>query len=129
MLALVETRWGVRTEADDRFFDRSQSCYSRWDPEHDPSYWHPAPVDVPTRRAELQGSGLFAEVKHRRQIVQRRYTRQEFVELIDTYSTIQSWSDAHREGFLKCMEGLIEKEFGGAVERSDLYDLCVATAG
>lgn len=127
ILAVVETRWGVRVGAGDRFFDRSQVCYSRWDPDHDPSYWHPTPEDVPTRRAEIEGCGLFSEVEHRRYVVRRSYGRQQFLELIGTYSTLQSWPAAQRDGFLQCMETMIDQEFGGEVTRFDLYDLCVAT--
>lgn len=128
VLAVVETRWGVRGNADDPFFDRSQACYSRWDPDHDAGYWHPPPAEVPTRRSEIEDSGLFGGVQHRRYVIQRSYTRRQYLELINTYSTLQSWSKVQREGLLHCMEELIDDEFGGRVERFDLYDLCVAAA-
>jgi hypothetical protein len=44
---------------------------------------------------------------------------------MNTYSTLQSWSDAQRNGLLQCVGLLIDEEFGGEVQRCDLYDLCI----
>src|SRR5688572_23100528 len=126
-LAVIETRWGVWIGLDDPFFDRSQGCYSQWDPAHDPSFWHPSPADVETMRGELEESGLFGEVQQRRYVAKRTYSRAQFLQLINTYSTVQSWPQVQRDGFLQCMAKLIDEEFGGDVERFDLYDLCIAT--
>jgi SAM-dependent methyltransferase len=128
VLAVIDTTWGVRVGADDRFFERSQVCYARWDPDHDPGNWHPTPGDVPTVREELATSGLFERVDHMRYVIARSYSRSQFVQLINTYSTVQSWPPERRAGFLQCMARLIDEEFGGVAERCDLYDVCVARA-
>jgi SAM-dependent methyltransferase len=125
-LAVVDTRWGVRTGSEDPFRERSQACYVRWDPDPDPDAWHPSPDQVPIVAPELESTGLFRRVEHSRYIVRRSYTREQFVALANTYSTVQSWSSESRKGFLSCIGQLIDEEFDGLVQRDDLYQLNVA---
>jgi hypothetical protein len=47
---------------------------------------------------------------------------------MNTYSTLQNSTEVQRDGLLHCIGTLIDEEFGGVVERTDLYDLCIATA-
>jgi hypothetical protein len=56
------------------------------------------------------------------------YTLQQFLDLMQTYSTLQSWPEVRRIGLLECIGKMIDEEFGGTVERSDLYDLSIAAA-
>ena len=127
-LAVVGTAWGVLVDTEDPFFVRSQECYSRWDPEHDPAVWQPRANEVTTFERDLIDSGRFSHVNHFRYLVRRSYTRSEFVQLATTYSTLQSWPADRREGFLECVARMIDREFGGVAVRNDLYDLSVAAA-
>jgi SAM-dependent methyltransferase len=127
-LAIIETTWGVRAGDVDRFFDFSQPCYEKWDLTFAPMLYNPSPRDVRTIEAAIADSGLFGEVHHRRQLMARRYSRAQIVGLISSYSNVQSYSDEAREGFLRCMTEMIEREFGDEVERNDLYDLSIAPA-
>ncbi|MGD2071005.1 MAG: class I SAM-dependent methyltransferase [Gemmatimonadota bacterium] len=125
-IAIVDVRWGVRTERSDDLFSEIQACYERWDPTHDPAYWHPTPEQVPTRRDELRDSGLFEDVRHRRYERHHRYTKRRFTSLIGTYSTVRSWGAELREGFLGCVAALFDERFPAGVTQTDLYDLTVA---
>lgn len=127
-IAIVDVRWGIRSEEAEDLFTRIQACYEAWDPSHDPDYWHPTEEDIPTRRDELTGSNLFKDVAHRRYLEQRTYTKQGFLRLINTYSTVRSWGGELREGFLLCVARLFEQWFPNGVRQTDLYDLTVAFA-
>lgn len=127
-IGIVDVRWGVRTERSDDLFSKIQGCYERWDPTHDPTYWHPTPEQVPTRRDELRGSGLFENVRHRRYERHHRYTKRQFLSLIATYSTVRSWGADLRAGFLDCVATLFDERFPGGVTQTDLYDLTLARA-
>lgn len=125
-IAIVDVRWGIRTEESEDLFSRIQSCYEVWDPSHDPDFWHPTPEEVPTRRDELRVSGLFEDVVHRRYLKRRTYTRERFLQLINTYSTVRSWGAELRDGFLNCVAALFDEWFPNGVTQTDLYDFTMA---
>ncbi|HEX7051205.1 MAG TPA: methyltransferase domain-containing protein [Longimicrobiales bacterium] len=125
-LAIVQTRWGVAT-CDDPFFAASQACYSRWYPNHDPTYRQIRPEDVPDPCVELS-IAEFAHVVHRRYLCDREYSATAYCELLSTFSDVISLEDERRAGFLACMSRLIDSRFGGRIVRHDLHDLCVARA-
>jgi SAM-dependent methyltransferase len=127
-IAIVDVRWGIRTEESEDVLSRIQSCYEMWDPGHDPDYWHLTEEEVPTRRDELRGSGLFEDVVHRRYQEHRTYTKEQFLRLINTYSTVRSWGAELRDGFLDCVAALLDEWFPDGVKQTDLYDFTMARA-
>jgi len=127
-IAIIDVRWGVRSEEAEDLFSRIQACYEAWDPTHDPDYWHPAGEEIPTRRDELEGSGLFEDVDHRRYLERRTYEKEAFLGLISTYSTVRSWEAELRHGFMKCVATLFDQWFPNGVKQTDLYDLTMAKA-
>lgn len=128
ILAIVETRWGVCHEGDP-FFQKSQLCYARWDPAHDPAF-KPRSLDaIPSDRADLSEPRLFSEVNHRRYVCDREYTAAEYADLLGTFSNVLALSEHNREAFLACMVRLIESDFGGRVLRHDAYDMWLARRG
>src|SRR5690606_31206985 len=72
-LAIVDTHW-ASGEKDNLFRRVGQSCYARWDPTFDPDFRPPGPDDLPRRNEELEASGLFDEVTHRRYVCRRTYS-------------------------------------------------------
>ncbi len=127
-IAIVDVRWGIRTQESDDLFSKIQSCYESWDPRHNPDYWHPTREEVPTRREELGASGLFEDVVHRRYLEHRTYTKEPFLRLINTYSTVRSWGAELRDGFLGCVADLFDRWFPEGVRQTDLYDFTMARA-
>jgi SAM-dependent methyltransferase len=127
-IAIVDVRWGIRSEEAEDLFSRIQSCYEAWDPGHDPDYWHPTEEEIPTRRDELAGSGLFEGVVYRRHVEIRTYSKEQFLRLINTYSTVRSWTAELRDGFIKCVSALFDDWFPNGVRQADLYDFTMARA-
>jgi SAM-dependent methyltransferase len=124
-LAIIETYWGVGS-SDDSFARESQTCYARWDPYHDPDYQPRGTRDLPEKNDELENSGLFAEVIHKRYLCERIYSADEYCDLLGTFSNVLAWNDQERDGFLNCIRGLICSRFGGKVMRHDVHDLSFA---
>ena len=124
-LAIVETRWGIGHGADP-FFAESQSCYARWDPDHDPGFRQPTLEELPKERDDLASSQLFAEITHRRYLCDREYGTAQYCDLLSTFSNVLALDEPIRRGFLACIADLIESRFGGRIVRHDLYDLWLA---
>jgi SAM-dependent methyltransferase len=110
-LAIVDTHWGAG-ERDDRFAQESQACYARWDPDHDPNFRPLGPDDLPERNEELEGSGLFEAVAHRRYLCRREYHARAYCDLLGTFSNILAFEPRSRERFLGCIFELVEGCFG-----------------
>ena len=123
-LAIVHTRWGV-AQGDDAFFAASQTCYSRWDPNHDPTFRQIRPEDLARPCIDL-AIPEFAHVAHRRYLCAREYSAATYCELLGSFSNVLALEERRRTGFLACMSSLIDSQFGGRIVRHDLYDLCVA---
>jgi SAM-dependent methyltransferase len=124
-LAIIQTRWGMNG-ASDPFFAASQACYSRWDPNDDPTYRQARPEDVPDPCGELTTG--FGDVAHRRYLCTRDYTAASYCDLLGTFSTVLALEESRRAGLLDCIATLIDSQFGGKIVRHDMYDLCVARA-
>jgi SAM-dependent methyltransferase len=123
-LAIVHTRWGEAQE-DDPFFTASQTCYSRWHPNYDPTFQQTRPEDVARPCIDL-AIPVFAHVAHRRYTCAREYSAATYCELLGTFSDVLTLEERRRNGFLACISSLIDSQFGGRIVRHDLYDLCVA---
>ncbi|PYO48004.1 MAG: hypothetical protein DMD84_22095 [Candidatus Rokuibacteriota bacterium] len=94
-LAIVETHWGVG-HGDDLFLAESQSCYARWDPDHDPAFRPPTPDDLPEQRDDLASSQLFAQIMHRRYLCDREYGAAQYCDLLRTFSNVLAFEDIAR---------------------------------
>ena len=124
-LAIIETHWGIAAGADP-FFVASQSCYARWDPEHDSAFRAPRPEDLPEERGDLEESQLFEQIIHRRYLCHRAYSASQYCALLGTFSNILTLDKPSRTGFLACIGDMILTQFGGRIVRHDLYDLWLA---
>ncbi len=123
-LAIVQTRWGV-AQVDDPFFAASQTCYARWDPNHDPNFRQTRPEDVRSPCVDFTGPD-FGSVVHRRYFCAREHSAATYCGLLGTFSDVLALEERRRAGFLACMSSLIDSRFGGKILRHDMYDLCVA---
>ncbi|MCW3099984.1 MAG: SAM-dependent methyltransferase [Chthonomonadaceae bacterium] len=124
-LAIVETHWGIGQRYD-RFFAEGQSCYARWDPDYDPSFWPPALEDLPDERDDLARSDRFDRTIHRRYVAVREYSAAQYCDLLGTFSNILAFDERTRSGFLACIANLIATRFEGRIVQHDVYDLWLA---
>jgi SAM-dependent methyltransferase len=70
----------------DPFFSEIQQVYDELGESYE-GEWPPGPPErVPDDTAEIESSGLFDDVHVRRYVWARRYTADEYVELLDTFS-------------------------------------------
>jgi SAM-dependent methyltransferase len=81
--------WGANhafPQGFDPFFTEIQEVYDEIG-ECDDGAWPPPPPDeAPDERAAIQASGLFGEVEVRRYLWELRYTADEYIALLDTFS-------------------------------------------
>lgn len=124
-LAIVTTHWGAGAR-DDRFVQESQACYARWDPDHDPTFRPLGPSDLPRRNEELEESGLFDEITHRRHFCRREYGARAYCDLLGTFSNILAFDAESRKGLLDCVFKLIEDRLDGTIACTDVHDLWFA---
>jgi SAM-dependent methyltransferase len=123
-LAIVDTRWGAGMHGD-RFAQESQACYAQWDPRHDPNFRPLGPDDVPEFSEELEKSGLFEAIVQRRYFCQREYKARAYCDLLAIFSNVLAFDVVRRNGFLQCIERLVEDRFAGSIVRADVHDLWV----
>jgi SAM-dependent methyltransferase len=124
-LAIIRTQWGAGAR-DDEFALASQACYVRFSADPDPSFRHTSEDVLPMTLSELEESGLFCSIIHRRYRVERRYTAAEYCDLLRTFSDVRAFADETRQRFLACIHGLIDEQFGGSILRRDLVGMWVA---
>jgi SAM-dependent methyltransferase len=125
VLAIVETHWGVSC-GDDRFSLKSQTCYARWDPDHDPAFLPPRIKELPEGCEDLTTSPFFDLIAHRRYTCVREYSTAQYCDLLEIFSNVRAFEQEIRRGFLACIADLIETHFDGKIVRHDVYDLSLA---
>lgn len=112
------------------FFERVQSIYGRHVSDWEPP---PSPGMVEARIqgivSELDGSGLFERAVRRSFDWSRVYERSEYQRLLCTYSDHQLLPDASRAALLEEVGTLVDREFGGQVDRPYRTELIVARSG
>ncbi len=113
-------------EGFDPFFTEIQQVYDELDESY-PGEWPPPPPDeTPDQRAEIEGSGLFEAVETRRHVWERRYTADEYVALLDTFSGHIAMEVQKRRRLDGAIRDLVATRPDGAVRRHWLAILHVA---
>jgi SAM-dependent methyltransferase len=110
----------------EQFFIDSQECYERWDPRTAPGFRLTPANDIAPDTAAIDASGWFEECSHRRFEWLRTYTTQLYMDVLNTYAGNLAMSQADRNGLFACIEQLLEKRYGGVIEKAYLCDLIVA---
>jgi SAM-dependent methyltransferase len=81
----------------DPFFAEIQEVYDELGESYE-GKWPPAPPeDVPDDAAEIDATGLFADVRVRRYVWETRYTAEEYIALLDTFSGHIAMETAKRD--------------------------------
>ena len=109
---------------DDPFWIEVQEDYDavRPSPDNGPPK---RPDEVDDLRAEIEASGVFRNVAARRYLWETRYTAEEYVALISTYSPNLDLDEATRARLLERIHRRIEQQ--GSMKMTYLFTLNVAT--
>lgn len=122
--------WNVHPFPFTGFFERVQSLYEEIVPE-----W-PAPSDATSTEERLRAvlgsleeSGSFATVEYRSHAWSRKLDGRSYVKLLGTHSDHRSLGDEQRDRLFAAVRALIDREFGGEIERPYRTELIVARRG
>ncbi|MDH3499049.1 MAG: class I SAM-dependent methyltransferase [Acidimicrobiia bacterium] len=121
-LAIVDTHHVL---GDDPFFERSQDCYTRWDPDTKPGFRLPAPDEVVVDTSEVDDCGLFDEVVVRAYEVEILYTTAQYLDLLRTFSDHATMQPEAQSGLFACLSALIEAQ-GGSVRKDYVFSMVLA---
>ena len=124
-LAIIHTRWGVGREVD-AFSKESQACYLRWDDEAPEYFRTPTLSDLSSSWPELDDFPGLGAVQYRQYEQARTYSRDEYLDLLRTFSNVNALGEHARSGLLECVGDLIDSRFGGTVVRNDLREMWTA---
>lgn len=123
-LAVVRTHHVAGgTEA---FFAAAQACYERWDPATPPGLRLETGDEIPVDTDELEAAGAFSSVMVRRYEWNAAYRRDEYLDLLRTYSGHIALEPRARDGLLECIGRLIDTQHGGSIVKRYLTELLVA---
>jgi protein-L-isoaspartate O-methyltransferase len=111
---------------DQEFFESSQNCYRRWDPNTRTDYRLPTVDEVPKGAPELDDCSELGDVDLRRYEWELPYTTEAYRDLLLTYSDHRALDPAPREGLLACISVLIDARFGGRIVKRHLTELRIA---
>ncbi|WP_033280763.1 class I SAM-dependent methyltransferase [Streptomyces sp. NRRL F-525] len=109
------------------FFDRSQRCYERWDPDTPPGFRSPTEDETAMDTGEFEGSAHFEDVTVWRGAQEITYTTDEYLDVVLTYSNHLALDEPARRGLLACLRELLETRYGGRVTKRYLHELITAT--
>jgi SAM-dependent methyltransferase len=108
------------------FFQDTQPYYRKWGLSDDPFFAPPDVASAPLSYTELDQSDDFRAVERHRFERPQRFTTESYAGWLSTDSLILTLDRRSQEGFLTDIALLIEKSYGGAVERNFLYEVVVA---
>jgi SAM-dependent methyltransferase len=115
----------VRRPEGDTFWVEVQEDYDAVVPS-DANDAPPLPEEVEDLRAEIEASGRFAYVAHRRYLWDIEYTADTYIALLDTYSGHRALADERRNRLYDRIRRRIEARPGGRVTKTYLTLLNVA---
>jgi SAM-dependent methyltransferase len=123
-LAVAETDH-VQVEGGDPFWVEVQADYDAVVPNPD-NRPPPRPEEVGDLRAEIEETGLFADVEVRRYLADLTYSAEEYIGVLDTYSPNRAMEPAKRERLFGLIRRRVEANPGGAVTKTYLFTLNLA---
>ncbi len=118
----------VQTEASKGFNDAAQEIYQAFAPELTSDHIEPpAPSRAATEYEDLiPGSGCFADLEILKYYVASRYSADEYVDLLATFSDHQTLKASKRQRLLNEIAALIDDAFAGAITRETVVLLYLA---
>ncbi|EIV92907.1 trans-aconitate 2-methyltransferase [Frankia sp. QA3] len=110
----------------ERFFADVQGCYERFDPQTPPNLRLQPADEIAEDSEEIAWSSRFDEATFFRYEWELPYTSAEYLDVLRTYSGHRALAPPARHGLLRCIENLIEHNYGGAITKRYLTELRVA---
>jgi hypothetical protein len=119
--------WNLPPQPYSGFFTAVQQVYGRvvpeWgDPRHGPS----TEERIATRETGINESGLFEPVQVKRYPWNKVYSTEAYLRLLNTYSDHLALDENKRQALFEGIGELIEREYGGVVDRPYLTVLYIA---
>lgn len=121
-LAIIHTEH-VSDEKGDNFFFASQPIYKKYTQNVKDDFRLPLKDNV--RPPEID-ENLFSTVQFEKFPVATKYTANEYVQLLSTFSDVISLSPDKRQGFLTGIADVINNKFGGSIEKHIVMLLTIA---
>ena len=86
--------------------------------ESNPGEWPPPPPEqIPDEAAEIEASALFKEIEVRRYVWEKRYTAEEYIALLNTFSGHIAMDAAKREQLYREIRRRISRRSDASVRR------------
>ncbi len=108
------------------FFAEMQACYERWDPATPPGLRCEPSDAIPNDGDAITRSGRFEPPVFRRHTADIGYTREQYIDVLLTYSGHRALPPAAQQGLLGCISGLIDGRYDGRIVKRYLYELRLA---
>ena len=109
------------------FFESTQQIYEKIVPEwDDPADAPPIEARIQSGEARINSTGLFEPVQVRTYAWMKTFTTADYIRLLNTFSGHRNLEERRRTRLFSEIADLIEKEFGGSVDRPYLSVLYVA---
>ncbi len=121
--AIIETRH--IDNGRDTFPVSSQECYLKWDKNTTAEFRLPGRDEVVKDgfRYSSEFRDGFEKTINKNYGTDVEYTASEYRQLLSTYSDIILMEDPSREGLLECLTDMIDKNYGGKITKSYLWQL------
>jgi hypothetical protein len=100
-----------------------QGCYERWDPETEEGL-RLTPTDEIA--SDSEGLDAVSAVQVRRHVWEAAYSRDEYLDVLGTYSGHIALPADARAGLLECIGTLIDERYEGRIVKRYLFELFVA---
>lgn len=106
------------------FFEEVQAVYSQYLPEQTKIKDRPNTfAAIQTQAGSMRSTGLFNAVEVRTYPWTETYSTAEYLQLLNTYSDHLAIEEEYRRGLYEAIADLIDKHYGGKVERPYLTEL------
>lgn len=108
------------------FFDAVQACYGAHMPGETGDVQLLPPEDIEPETRELTEHGLFEAPEVFRWVIEERYGRAGYLELLSTYSGHRLLEETNRDALFRCIGGHIDRLPGATVRKAYLHELIAA---
>ena len=111
-VAIIETRRFPL--GDEAFLAALWECHAAWEPDAQPPRG-PTADERAESQSEIEASGLFGPVVWRRYDAEHRLSREDYLELIMTFSNVLALEPARQSGLLRCIGELLDRQPDGGI--------------
>jgi SAM-dependent methyltransferase len=111
---------------DTEFFADVQDCYERHMPGTPPGLRLRDANDIPSNDWGIAASDAFDEPHFRRWLALTEYTTETYLQLLGSFSNHIALADDARDALFGCVAALLDRRYGGRINKAMVYELCVA---